>query len=112
MIVLCRPGSRIRCPGTFFSILLYGGIGRYWDLLLMAINFWLLFFPCRVLVVQIRNIFYAYAVGRMFMPHAEIEKDVERMKVYEAINPLVAAVALDIVIIVVSPPRATAYSPW
>ena len=81
----------------------YGDVGRYWDLLLMSINFWLLFLPCRVLVAKARNIFYAYAVGRMVESRDKVEVAVERVRFYEAINPLLAAVALDIFIIIVFP---------
>lgn len=81
----------------------YGGLGRYWDLLLMTVNFWLLFIPCKSLVDELRTVFYTYAVGRKAAPQTKEPDDIERMRFYEGMNPLLVAIGLDILIIILFP---------
>ncbi len=81
----------------------YGGVGRYWDLLLMTINFWLLFMPCKILVEQLRMVLYTYAVGRKSAPRPRDAETVEKMRFYQGMHPLLVAIGLDIFIIIVFP---------
>ncbi len=81
----------------------FGVVGRNWDLLLMTINFWLLFYPCKVLVDQLRMIAYTYAVGRKSSGQERDREDVDRIRFYEGMNPLLCAVGLDILIIIIFP---------
>ena len=81
----------------------YGTLGRYWDLVLMFINFWLLFIPCKALVAEFRTVFYTYALGRKAAPQTKEKEDVDRIRFYEGMNPLLVAIGLDILIIIAFP---------
>ncbi len=79
------------------------GLPRYWDFVLMSLNFWLLFVPCKSIVEQIRLVAYTYDFGRTEAGRSRDAKTVGRMRAYQALNPLVAAILLDMTIIVLFP---------
>ena len=79
------------------------GLPRYWDFVLMSLNFWLLFVPCKSIVEQIRLVAYTYDFGRTEAGQSRDAKTVGRMRAYQALNPLVGAILLDMTIIVLFP---------
>ena len=80
------------------------GVPRYWDFILMLVNFWLLFIPCKIIIEQLRLVAYTYDFGkRISEGQSRDAKTVNRLRVYEALNPLIAAILLDMAIIVLFP---------
>ncbi len=81
----------------------YGFYEDQWFFLLMMLHFWLLFMPCRALVNHLRLVAYTYNIGK---ESSKLPRDVstsERIRFYEAMNPLLVAIGLDILVIIISP---------
>lgn len=76
---------------------------EYWDFILMSLNFWLLFIPCWVIIRSIRVMMYAYSLGLKRMTGYRLGEDKGRPMFYEGVNPLLAAVILDVIILLVFP---------
>ena len=79
------------------------GLPRYWDFVLMSLNFWLLFVPCKSIIAQLRLVAYTYDFGRTEAGQSRDAKTVGRLRAYQALNPLVCAILLDMTIIVLFP---------
>ena len=90
-------------PASWWLEVHYGFYDRAWFLLLMSLNFWLLFMPCRTLVNQLRLVAYTYTVGKESSKPPRDRETSEHIRFYEAMNPLLVALGLDILVIIVSP---------
>ena len=69
----------------------------------MMLHFWLLFMPCRALVNHLRLVAYTYNIGKESSKLPRDESTSERIRFYEAMNPLLVAIGLDILVIIISP---------
>ena len=80
-----------------------GGTAGDWDLVLLSVNFWLLFFPCRKLVNELRMIAYSFYLGKLKAEEMRKKEEAERLRFFQGMNPFLAAVFIDWFLILFMP---------
>ena len=74
-----------------------------WDFLLMSLNFWILLLPCWAIIRSLRVMMYAYSLGFKRLTGSKLGEEKGRPMFYEGVNPLIAAVLLDMFVLLVFP---------
>lgn len=89
-------------PLLWWCIDTYGFDTEFWDFVILSVIFWVLFLPMRKIIYQLRIIAYTYYLGKT-NAHPRQPTENERMKAFQGMNPLVAAVLLDWLVVILMP---------